>query len=202
MNMSAHAIPTTGVLVRGQLVVIGWPEPHEFDAITALRNAGSVRRWFVDDKPLDPQRNREWLLTGMKRPTEALLSIRLAATGVLLGVCGWSDWIPAEGVVTLGRFAMSIEKLRAMRLELPIGYKSIAYECEIIMRDFAFRELRVEKIVTSYMVGNRHAARVNHEMGLSVIGQSDYTRPDGSRLKLVNLELSRTQWERLCGVGS
>lgn len=97
-DLSSPQIDTTGVLCEGQLVKLGWPEEWEFDAITALRNELHVRKWFLDSRPLDPQANREWLRTGMKRPYEAVLSIRWKEDDSFLGTIGWSDWNAVKGL--------------------------------------------------------------------------------------------------------
>jgi hypothetical protein len=72
----AGDIPTEGVVAKGSGVVLGWPQPGEYDLITELRNRSSIRRYFLDARPLDLEANREWLASGMRRNVEGLLSIR------------------------------------------------------------------------------------------------------------------------------
>src|SRR5438034_4689061 len=96
-------IPLRGPLFEGCCVSVGWPEPNEIDALTALRNRPQIRSRFLDPRPLDLERNRDWINNGMKRPYEALLSVRLKRSGALAGAIGWSRGDPDEGSFELGR---------------------------------------------------------------------------------------------------
>src|SRR2546427_8385413 len=58
------SMPLHGPLTEGRCVRLGWPEEDELDAITALRNRAAVRKQFLDRRPLDPARNRNWLRSG------------------------------------------------------------------------------------------------------------------------------------------
>ena len=195
--MNTLSIPTCGEVTRGQRVLMGWPEPCEFDAITSLRNAKRVRKWFIDDAVLDLERNRNWLARGMNRPWEALLSIRLSTSGVFLGFGGWSGWNPELGVVTIGRLAIAHDRIVVLRRSFPAGYCGVALDAAIATRDFAFREMQVQKILTSYIAENRHAERINRNLGRVPFGRSEIGRPDCRRLQMVDLELTRKRWEEI-----
>jgi RimJ/RimL family protein N-acetyltransferase len=65
------------------------------------------------------------------------------------------------------------------------------------MRDFSFRQLGVKRIVTSYIAGNRFAARLNRGMGLVIGAQNEYVRRSGERIQVVHLELTHERWEQL-----
>ncbi len=189
-------IPSDGLLTRGRLVEIAWPRPSEFDDITILRNAPCVRRWFLDDRTIDLDTNRNWLAHGMNRPTEALLSIRLVTNSLFLGFCGWSDWNPTSGSIVYGRFALDIEKLSFLKCHFPPDYIGVALDVGLTMRDFAFRKLAVNRIITSYIVGNRFAARINSKVGLIIVDQLKEQRPSGEVVETVHLQLTRSEWSR------
>ena len=97
------SIPETGILCEGRCIRVGWPEESELDAITALRNRPEISRQFLDSRPLDPVRNRQWLQHGINRPYEAVLAIRMKCDDALVGSIGWSKGDAAAGALELGR---------------------------------------------------------------------------------------------------
>src|SRR5256885_17038440 len=102
-SSSAWSIPLSGLLCEGLCVEVGWPEAAEPDAITTLRNRAAMRRQFLDSRPIDPVRNRAWLLHGMDRPYEAMLAIRMKLDRGLVGAIGWSHGNPDRRTLEIWR---------------------------------------------------------------------------------------------------
>ena len=187
-------MPLLGWVTDGQCVSLGWPEEHEFDAITALRNRASVRRQFLDSKPLDAERNRTWLRSGMKRPCEALLAIRLKPDGVLVGTIGWSRGDPSAGSLELGRVMVDTLAVRPYRHRLPVGYPGVAVDAGMAVRDFGFSVLGLQLIRMIVVESNRLSLRAAVAGGGRIVGTRIEARPDGGTRKLIDLEFTRDDW--------
>ena len=176
---------------------VGWPEPEEIDALTALRNRPQIRNKFLDPKVLDPERNREWIRHGMQRPFEALLSIRLKPSRALAGAIGWSRGDPDEGSIELGRVMIDAAIVHRHREALPADYVGVAADAGTALRDFAFRELGLTVIRSVFIGANRLSRRAVLLGGGRIVGSSRARRADGSEVDLVSLELRRAEWEAL-----
>jgi RimJ/RimL family protein N-acetyltransferase len=194
---TAWRIPLSGPLFEGRCVSVGWPESHEIDALTALRNRPQIRNKFLDPRPLDPERNREWIRHGMQRPFEALLSIRLKPSGVLAGAIGWSRGDPDEGSFELGRVMVDAAVVQRNRDALPAGYVGVAADAGTALRDFGFRDLGLSVIRCVFIDDNRLSRRAVLLGGGRIIGTSRARRADGTEVAVVSLELRRTEWEAI-----
>jgi len=190
-------IPLHGLLTEGACVQIGWPEESEFDAITMLRNRPNMRRQFLDPRPLDPVRNREWLRSGMKRPYEAMLAIRLKADGVFVGAIGWSRGDAVEGSFELGRVMVDAQALLPYRARLPSDYPGVAVDAGMAIRDFAFARLALTVIRMAVIEANRLSLHAALSGGGHVTGSHTERRSNGSELRLIDLECRRDDWLRL-----
>ncbi len=188
-------IVTSGIVAEGELIALGWPEPNEFDQITSLRNTTAVRRWFLDDRSLDPVRNREWLASGMRRPFEGLLSIRWRADDTFFGTIGWSDWNPTTRVAWLGRLAIDIEALRRNRSSFPRDYKGVVSDAGDTLADYVFGVMQVDIVMTYVFAQNKLARQVNRNCGLKETGRGWRTRPDGSDVETIEMKATRAEWE-------
>jgi dTDP-4-amino-4,6-dideoxygalactose transaminase/RimJ/RimL family protein N-acetyltransferase len=188
-------MPLHGWVTDGQCVSLGWPEEHEFDAITALRNRATVRRQFLDPKPLDPERNRRWLRDGMNRPREALLAIRLKPDGIFVGTIGWSHGEPEAGSLELGRVMVDTLAVRPYRHRLPLGYPGVAVDAGVAVRDFGFGVLGLRLIRMVVVENNRLSLRAAVAGGGRVVGTRVETRPDGTSRKLIDLEFNCDDWQ-------
>jgi dTDP-4-amino-4,6-dideoxygalactose transaminase/RimJ/RimL family protein N-acetyltransferase len=188
-------MPLHGWVTDGQCVSLGWPEEHEFDAITALRNRATVRRQFLDPKPLDPERNRRWLRDGMNRPSEALLAIRMKPDGIFVGTIGWSHGDPVSGSLELGRVMVDTLALRPYRHRLPLGYSGVAVDAGVAVRDFGFGVLGLRLIRMVVVENNRLSLRAAVAGGGRVVGTRVEPRPDGTSRRLIDLEFNRDDWE-------
>lgn len=187
-------IPLTGLLCRGAVVELGWPEPDEFDRITALRNRPAVRRWFLDDRPIDPEANRIWLASGMNRPWDALLAIRWRVDGSLLGTVGWSDWDLTKATASFGRIMVDSGALRALELPRTQPRTRPMLDALHAMRLYAFEVMGLERGTSFYVAGNSLSARINRVIGLREIGRSLRTRPDGQSVAVIETELTRSEY--------
>jgi RimJ/RimL family protein N-acetyltransferase len=194
-------IPLYGLLTEGACVQIGWPEEVEFDAITMLRNRPNMRRQFLDPRPLDPVRNREWLRSGMKRPYEAMLAIRLKGDGVFVGAIGWSRGDPVEGSLELGRVMVDTQALLPHRSRLPAHYPGVAVDAGMAIRDFAFERLSLSVIRMVVIEANRLSLQAALSGGGHVTGTHSERRSDGSKLRMIDLACRRDDWLRLRGHG-
>src|SRR5208282_5698613 len=188
-------IPSRGPLFEGDCVGVGWPEADEIDRLTALRNRPQVRIKFLDPRPLDLARNRDWISHGMRRPYEALLSIRLKRTGVLVGAIGWSHGDPGEGSLELGRAMVDAAALRQYRHAFPRGYVGVATDAGVALRDFVFRALGLTVIRSVLIDDNLLSLRALLLGGGRVVGTSRVQRTDGTEVAVTRLELRREAWE-------
>jgi RimJ/RimL family protein N-acetyltransferase len=193
--MTATGMPVTGVVCRGQRVELGWPEPEEFDRLTALRNRPGVRERFLDSRLLDPVRNREWLATGMRRPFEGVLAIRCEAT--LAGMIGWSGWDPEARTVELGRVIVDPAAARRLRGCFPANYAGIALDAGTALRDLLFEALDVQCMRTVHLADNALAIRASATGGGIVVSRHDVRRADGARVEVVEMTLTREAWRCL-----
>lgn len=187
-------IPTHGRLCGGTIVELGWPEEHEFDRLTALRNRPEVRANFLDARPLDPLHNRQWLRSGMRRPAEALLAIRLRPGGELCGMIGWTGWSPETRAPELGRVAVDRNVARAYGAVRPDGYPGIAVDAARALCNYLFETAGARIVRSTYIADNGHAARLNRLVGGRIVTRLRVSRPDGTFANVVNLELTRAEW--------
>lgn len=187
-------IPLEGLVCRGRQIDLAWPRPEDYDRITALRNQASVRRWFTDDSPLDPQRNRQWLATGMRRPQEALFSLRWRTSDLWLGTLGWTDWNPAQGTALFGRVMLDAEALRAVPRQQAAG---VALDAALGLRDFAFEHMALHQARTYCLAENILALRLNRRIGMQDERPGRRQRPDGSWVDTVEMRLNRETWLQL-----
>jgi RimJ/RimL family protein N-acetyltransferase len=194
---TAWRIPLRGPLCEGRCVIVGWPEDDEVDALTALRNRPQIRDKFLDPRPLDPERNREWIRCGMQRPFEALLAIRLKPSGVLVGAIGWSRGDPDEGSFELGRVMVDAAAVRQHRQTLPDDYVGIAADAGTAVRDFGFRDLGLAVMRSVFIADNRLSRRAALLGGARIVGTSRARRADGTEVSVVSMELRRDEWQAM-----
>jgi RimJ/RimL family protein N-acetyltransferase len=181
-------------LFDGRAVRVGWPDASEYDRITDLRNRDGVRGRFLDDRPLDLAANRRWLATGMQRPREALLSIRLAANGTWVGAIGWSAYDPAQGTMEFGRMMVDLDALLPHRPLLPERYEGVAADASAALRDFVFGRMGIAKLTFTIQRDNALSLRTARLGGARRVGTRMLERPDGTMLDLVALEMTRDDW--------
>jgi RimJ/RimL family protein N-acetyltransferase len=194
---SVWAIPERGVLCEGRCVRLGWPEESDFDAITALRNRPEVSRQFLDSRPLDRVRNRQWLQQGMNRPYEAVLAIRMKSDDAFVGSIGWSKGDPAAGSLELGRVMVDADKAIAYRSLLPRDYAGVAVDAGTAVRDFLFTALPLQLLRMTVIAGNSLSLRAATTGGGRVVASGTSRRADGVEVEVAYLEFSREDYVRL-----
>jgi RimJ/RimL family protein N-acetyltransferase len=173
---------------------VGWPVPGEYDRITALRNRDAVRAKFLDSRPLDVIANREWLAHGMRRPQEAVLSIRLADDDTWVGAIGWSGYDPAQGTMEFGRMMVEVASVLPHRERLPPRYPGIAADASSALRDFVFSRMGVTRLTFAILSDNALSRRTALLGGARPIGERVVDLANGSRVTLTDLEMTRDDW--------
>jgi RimJ/RimL family protein N-acetyltransferase len=187
-------IPIEGVLCQGRQVDLAWPEPREFDAITALRNQPWIRRWFLDDRPIAIEANRLWLTSGMKRPWEALLAVRWRMDGRLLGTIGWSDWSQTTASASFGRIMVDRKALRSLCRGREGCNPRPMLDAIHALRTYVFEEMALERATCVHVAGNVLSSRIQSSVGFREIGSSQHTRPDGSSVTVIESVLTREDY--------
>ena len=193
---SVWAIPDGGVLCEGRCVRLGWPEESDFDAITALRNRPEVSRQFLDSRPLDRVRNRQWLRHGMNRPYEAVLAIRMRSDNAFVGSIGWSKGDPAAGSLELGRVMVDTAKAIAYRPVLPSDYDGVAVDAGVALSDFLFTALPLRVIHMTVIADNRLSVRAAMAGGGRVVSSGMQQRADGVEIPVTHVDFDRDDWMR------
>jgi RimJ/RimL family protein N-acetyltransferase len=191
------SIPEAGILCEGRCIRVGWPEESELDAITALRNRPDISRQFLDSRPLDPLRNRQWLLCSMNRPYEAVLVIRMKIDNAFVGSIGWSKGDAAAGTLELGRVMVDADKAIAYRSLLPRDYAGVAVDAGTAVRDFLFTALPLRLLRMTVIAGNSLSLRAATTGGGRVVASGTARRADGVEVEVAYLECSREDYVRL-----
>jgi RimJ/RimL family protein N-acetyltransferase len=192
--MSQYSINLSGVLCESEFLSIGWPAPEEFDLITRLRNRRTVRKWFLHSEVLDLANNRKWLEGLMDRPKEALLAVRLRSDHQFLGTIGWSDWDPIQSTAWFGRIALDVSTLRENAIRFPRQYPGVALDATRTTRDFAFETMKLDRILTYYLVGNLFAARLNERVGMIQCSSRTRIKSDNTPVETIELQMDRQRW--------
>lgn len=187
-------LPLEGTVAAGRLVLLAWPEPAEYDLITALRNRPVTRACFLDSRPLDPAANRLWLSRGMDRPQEGLLSLRFGPQRVFCGTIGWSGYEPRMRTFEIGRLMVDTAVLRPLRTSYPAEYPGVAVDASMALLDFAFETLDLDCVSSVFIAGNSLPRRVNVLAGGQYAGDAERERPDGSRVRVTCMRLTRQDW--------
>ena len=193
----ASVFPLDGPVVGGECITLGWPEPTEYDRITALRNRPAVRGCFLDPRPLDVERNRAWLARGMKRPTEGLLSIRIGGENAFCGTIGWSGYDPERRTFEIGRLIVDPRTVVRHRSAFPHGYAGVALDASTALLRFAFDSLALDNVTSRFLSDLALPRRVNVLAGGVWVGETEQLRPDGSRVKVSCILLTRERWRGL-----
>lgn len=192
-----YPINTEGLLSSGKNVSLHWVEQHEYDQVTNLRNNHMVRKWFVDDLPFEIEKNRIWLSEKIDKPKDSLLSIRFKSDGLFLGTIGWTDWDLNEKTAIFGRLTLDTRKMRRLVKYVSLYYSGFAFDAGATLRDFAFTKMNLTKIQTFYIADNSIAKRLNLKLGQLHVGQKQIIKPNGTKLKIVLMEMDRNRWLKI-----
>ena len=85
------------------------------------------------------------------------------------------------------------EVLRLLRTRLP-GYPGVAVDASMALLDFAFGTLRLDYVTSVFLAGNALPRRVNVLAGGRYAGDAERERPDGSRVLVTCMRLTREDW--------
>ena len=191
---TSFALPLEGPVVDGIFVSLGWPEPPEYDLITALRNRPAVRACFLDSRALDLELNREWLAHGMKRPWEGVLSLRIGPQRSFCGTIGWSGYDPDQRTFEIGRLVVDAAAVRPHRASFPADYPGVGVDASVTLLRFAFERMGLNYVTSVYLTGRALPRRVNRLAGGRHAGDAERERPDGGRVRVTCMCLTREQW--------
>lgn len=189
--------PTDGIVSTGAGIVLAWPEPHEYDQITDLRNRPAVAKWFVDQRKLERHSNRLWLSKEMQRGTEGLLVIRQEGSHRFIGTIGWSDYCSVTKVACFGRLMVDARAALQTFGRIPKEEPGIAVRAATLLRDYAFDVMELDMLTTWYLTGNQLAAKVNAAVGMEIEGLSMRSDFNGISYRAIQLRLSRQRWKEL-----
>jgi RimJ/RimL family protein N-acetyltransferase len=192
--LAGSALPLEGPIAEGECISLGWPEPAEYDFITALRNRSAVRPCFLDSRPLDQAANRDWLARGMNRPREGLLSLRIGPQRSFCGTIGWSGYEANLRTFEIGRLAVDAAVVRPHRASFPPGYAGVGVDASVTLLRFAFERMGLE-YVTSFFLSDRAPSRRVHLLaGGRHVGEAERERPDGTRVRVTLVRITRAEW--------
>jgi dTDP-4-amino-4,6-dideoxygalactose transaminase/RimJ/RimL family protein N-acetyltransferase len=190
-------LTTEGIVASGYGILLAWPEPHEYDLITNLRNHTSTSKWFLNQRRLNLIENRRWLSQGMRRGPEGLLVIRHEASQRFLGTIGWSDHHPDTKVACFGRLMVDISAVINTFGRIPKNEPRIATRAAILLRNYAFEVMGLTMLTTWYLEGNYLAAKVNKEVGMEIEGRFVRRGTNGEPVVTMQMSLSRSRWMQI-----
>jgi RimJ/RimL family protein N-acetyltransferase len=199
MRPEPGGLDLSGSIARRGNLELAWPEPHEYDLITELRNRDAVARWFLDRTRIDCEANREWLARGMRRGEEGLLSIRDCNTGGFLGTIGWTDFVRESRSACFGRLMLDMRAVLRTGSARSDRRSSVAAEAGAMLREYAFESMGLDFLTTWYIKGNLLAARVNSAIGMVIEQEGRRRSVDGADVATVELKMTREQWLGLVG---
>jgi len=194
---NTYNIPLTGVLCEGEKVLLEWPRAEYYDQLTALRNRPGNRKWFLDNRPLDPARNREWLAHGMDRPREALVAIIWKDSGRLLGTAGWSDWSVETREAEFGRLILDTKEIHSLKKQMHPPYQGVGLDMGWAMIRFAFERMHLTRLRTATLHDNVLSIKFLKQFGLAETRALVAPRPNGESARMVEMSLTRESWQRM-----
>lgn len=189
----AQARDSRAVVCSGTLVDVCMPDASDYSFLISLRNRDDVRRWFLDDRRLQPEQAVGWLISRANRRDDVLLLIRHRKAGMNLGSIGWTQLDEVNLSAEFGRLAIDPCSLRKLANagEPREALAALAVDACRAVRDHAFAKLGLNTMRTCYKRGNATAAKVNAACGLIPVTTVEREPSD----ELVHLELTRARWE-------
>jgi RimJ/RimL family protein N-acetyltransferase len=127
----------------------------------------------------------------------SVLAIRWAANGLFVGMIGWTDWDRQRRTACFGRLAVDLSAIRQLPRSSLSGYRGVALDAALALRDFAFERMELMELTTWYIVGNVLSARLNRAVGMVERGRIVRVRDDGTSVETVELYLTRDRWEHI-----
>jgi RimJ/RimL family protein N-acetyltransferase len=112
----------------------------------------------------DRQRMQQWVqrnLEHQERYGYGLFAVILKSNGLLIGDCGLEEMEVEDGkVAELGYDFRS-----------DYWHRGCATEAAVAVRDYAFKELNLPKIVSLIRIGNHRSRRVDERVGMTLIAE-------------------------------
>lgn len=181
----------SSVMCSNGRIALGWPGPRDFDSITVLRNRLYVRKWFIDDRPIDLEDNRRFLAGVKKGASSAVLVIRWAENGMFLGTVGWSDWDKERRVAQFGRLAVELRNLRFLKEPRP----HVATEACFLLMEFAFANMGLNALYAEVLLSNKRSIHLCERIGMQRVAIFPKLRPTGEPLEMARYEILRPRWQ-------
>lgn len=143
------------------------PLPHEYDAVTLLRNRH--RQWFFTNRPLDLAEGRAWLAT--RHAGDALLVLtHPERSGEVFGTIGWID-LPRPGECEGGRIIF--EPARAEGLAPRRAITGLARDMIDASAAYLARERAMQLIWCRVRSGNGLAEHLVADCGFRQVGPDE-----------------------------
>lgn len=155
---------TADLQIETQRLILRTMRPSDFDALYLIFTDPKVMAAF-DHDPFTPEQMQRWLQRNLDHQNQfgyGLFSVILKATGELIGDCGLEQ----------------MEELNAA--ELGYDFRSDAWnqgyatEAAIAVRDYAFQELKLPRLISLIRVGNLASKRVAEKVGMTLA--EEFTR--------------------------
>lgn len=163
------------------------------DAGTIARLRNASRHCFLNDNEITTDQAIQWL-KAMNFPEEALLRIETHA-GERLGFAGWSHLDMNRREAEIGR--LMIDPRAILRHIDQPRRQDIAVDAVRAIGHTLFTQSGLQRIRTTYIEGNRNAARVNQRCGMQITASETHTRKDGKTLEIIQLTLEFQDWQAL-----
>ena len=163
MMTSEQVLETTHLLLRPM-------RPTDFDALWLIFTDPHVMAAF-ESPPLTAAQMQGWLQRNLDHQTEhgfGLFSIWHKEDGVLMGDCG------------LELMAINEEQVAELGYDLRSDYwgRGYATEAAVAVRDYAFQQLNLPRLVSLIRVGNDASRRVAEKVGMGLAAEFErYGRP-------------------------
>lgn len=185
------------IVCEGTNVRLCWPTESELEQIVELLCRPSVRRFGLEDPPLDPI--EIWTVHRFRlgHPYTGLLAVRWREDDSLLGAIGWYGWNPDERSLWLGHLVVDPQLLRGVagrprhRRQDRVGP---ALDAGRALCDYVFAEMNASVLLTYHLAGNVRSEAVQRATGFLETSRKIHERPDGSKVEMIFNHLTRERW--------
>jgi len=193
----ASQLPESRVVCIGEFVELVRPTAEEADRMVRLRNEPANRRWFFDNRILDPIQSRRWILESSQRTHDEYLAIRWRGDGRLMGTIGWSGLSRAQGSAWFGRIILDRKEARTLRYEVGRRYPGPMLDAAISLRDYAFTDMGLRVMRASVLATNCKALAFTKRVGLRPFAVCDRLTPRLTTMRTVEFALTISRWKVL-----
>jgi len=182
------------IVCEGTNVRLCWPTESELEQIVELLCRPAMRRFALEDPPLDPI--EIWTVHRFRigHPYTALLAIRWREDDRLIGVIGWYGWNPDERSLWLGHLAVDPRLLRGLAGRPREGGAGPALDAGRALCDYVFAEMNASVLLTYHLAGNVRSEAVQRATGFLETSRKIHQRADGSSVEMIFNQLTRERW--------